>query len=163
MISRTISSPVPTPTDILDKFDIPHDGGKIDLDGCAKMYGARIDNDELINAQGQRAIAVSMSHGSGWSTWNQGAISPVDGVTNLIVMTVRDHREELFRATPFGFQKSQAWPLYFSVNYLLGRDIFFPALEGIAEVEIVWEDRETEFMIEDHFGKETLTFIDYMV
>lgn len=73
-------------TRLLDKYNIPHFDGHVQLDLWALTNSYMIIDNSIWNQIGERAIAYSPQYGAGWSTWNEKVISPIDAETNMILL-----------------------------------------------------------------------------
>jgi hypothetical protein len=93
----------------------------------------RIENDKIINEEGEVAVAISPEYGAGWASW--GDVSPFDAEFNSLIL--EDKIEEA---------KSLA----------VERGIYSGGLNGI---QIKWIPKNVEFVIEEYDGAESIKII----
>jgi len=90
--------------------------------------------EKLYNDKGQVAVAVSKGYGAGWSSWSD--INPMDKQYN-----------ELFLKGDIE-----------AVKELAERNNEFS--NGAKNVELIWLDPETKFIIDEYDGSESLRILE---
>jgi len=90
--------------------------------------------EKLYNSKGQVAVAVSYGFGAGWSTWED--VDPMDKKYNELIY--KEQWEDLYR--------------------LLEKDSIHSG--GVADIELVWLDKGTEFIITEYDGAESIEYKD---
>ena len=90
--------------------------------------------EKLYNNKGQVAVAVSYGFGAGWSTWED--VDPMDKKYNELIDS--EQWEELYK--------------------LLEKENIHSG--GIADIELVWLDKGTEFIITEYDGAESIEYKD---
>lgn len=133
-------------TRLLDKYNIPHFDGHVQLDLWALTNSYMIIDNSIWNQIGQRAIAYSPQYGAGWSTWNDNVISPIDAETNMILLCMgEDKNAHEFEA------------IFKHVKNLSPRQPL--NLQGIDTVTIEWSNiSHGAFHISEYDGAEKIEF-----
>lgn len=83
-------------TALLDKYNIPHYNGEVDIELWAISNNYMLIDNSIWDKNGKRAIAYAPNYGAGWSTWNEDGILPAaDTTANMILLAMgEDNRNE---------------------------------------------------------------------
>lgn len=152
---------------VLNRFCVPHDGkGNIDMDEWADRFDTVIENNELvrnINGKKRRAVSISSDYGAGWSTLNEGFISPVDARNNLFVLTAKElYKHASIRMISIIDQAREIKDLFYATHPDINREgLNVTVTPGVLqEVSIEWIDCDRKFIVDEYDGFESLTFAD---
>lgn len=121
---------------------IPTTDGNIDIDAWADSLGYAIRDGQLMDGNNCRAVAVSPGYGAGWSTWN--GLSPLDPVSNLILLTLKDKNDD-----------NEFRELY---EYIEGRGSTKERYLSMEDVVIEWVSADVQFRVTEYDGHESIEY-----